>query len=124
MDRYFIPKESALIFLIAYGLSFIIQKLPQQKSRSIPIWGTLGISIMLVLISSKRAAFGLSKDTNYHHSLIIEESYPKSEQPITLEGDPKYFPNAYLGKYKFIFDLKNSEFKETYSKFSKKINID
>jgi len=123
VDRYFIPKEAALIFLVAYGLSFILQKLPQQKSRSIPIWGTLGISIMLVLISSKREAFGLNKDTNYYHSLIIDESYPKSEQPIILEGDPKYFPNAYLGKNQYVFDLKNSKLKETYSKFSKKIQL-
>jgi len=124
VDRYFIPKEAALIFLVGFGLSFIFQKLTQQKFKSIFVLGTFGLSLVLILISTKRAAFGLNKETNYHHSLIIKESYPNSEQPIILEGDPKYFPNAYLGKYKFIFDLKNSEFKETYSKFSKKINID
>jgi hypothetical protein len=124
VDRYFIPKEVAVIVLVAYGLSFILQKLSRLKFKSILISSTFALSLVLILISTKRAAFGLNKETNYHHSLIIKESYPNSEQPIILEGDPKYFPNAYLGKYKFIFDLKNSEFKETYSKFSKKINID
>jgi hypothetical protein len=123
VDRYFIPKESALIFLVAYGLSFIYQKLPQQKFKSIHVSSTFGLSLVLILISTKRAAFGLNKDTNYHHSLIIKESYPNSKQPIILGGDPKYFPNAYLGKNEFVFELKNSEFKEIYSKFSKKIQI-
>ena len=122
-DRYFIPKEAALMFLVGFGLSFHFQKLTRKKFKSIPILGTFGLSLVLILISTKRAAFGLNKDTNYHHSLIIKESYPTSEQPIILEGDPKYFPNAYLGKNEFVFDLKNSEFKETYLKFSKKINI-
>ena len=74
-------------------------------------------------MSTKRAAFGLNKETNYHHSLIIKESYPPSEQPIILEGDPKYFPNAYLGRYQCVLDLKNSKFKDTYSKFSKRIQL-
>ena len=123
VDRYFIPKEVAVIVLVAYGLSFILQKLSQQKFKSILISSTFALSLVLIPISTKRAAFGLNKDTNYHHSLIIDESYPNSEQPIILEGDPKYFPNAYLGKYKIVFGLKNSEFKEIYSNFSNKIQI-
>lgn len=123
VDRYFIPKEVAVIVVVAYGLSFIFQKLSQLKFKSILISSTFALSLVLILISTKRAAFGLSKDTNYHHSLIIGESYPNSEQPIILEGDPKYFPNAYLGKYKIVFELKNSEFKEIYSNFSKRIQL-
>ena len=123
VDRYFIPKESALIFLSAFGLSFILQKLPQQKFQSIFLSSASGLCLVLILISPKRAAFGLNKETNYHHSLIIEESYPISKHPIILEGDPNYFPNAYLGKYNFVLGLKNSEFKEIYSKFSNKIQL-
>ena len=123
VDRYFIPKESALVFLFAYGLSFVLQQLPHQKSKGIHISSTFGFSLVLCLLSIKRAAFGLNKETNYHHSLIIEKIHPNSEQPMMLEGDPRYFPNAYLGKYKFVFGLKNSEFKEIYSKFSKRIQI-
>jgi len=123
VDRYFIPKEVAVIVLVAYGLSFIFQKLSQLKFKSILISSAFALSLVLILISNKRAAFGLSKDTNYHHSLIIDASYPNSEQPIILEGDPTYFPNAYLGRYQCVLDLKNSKFKKTYSKFSEKIQI-
>ena len=65
---------------------------------SIPTLGTFTLSVVLVLVSTKKFTFGLNKHTNYHHSLIIEESYPTSTQPIILEGDPKYFPNAYLNR--------------------------
>ena len=122
VDRYFIPKEAALIFLVGYGISFIFQKFPQQKSESIPMLGTLALAIMLLLMSTKRAAFGLNKVTNYHHSLIIEELYPKSEQPIILEGDPKYFPNAYLNRNKYFLLIKKRDLIKTYNQFSKKLN--
>ena len=123
VDRYFIPKEAALIFLVGFGLSFIFQKLTQQKFKSIFVLGTFGLSLVLILISTKRAAFGLNKDTNYHHSLIIKESYPKSEQPIILEGDPKYFPNAYLNRNEYILLIEDKDLVKVYGQFSKKINF-
>lgn len=123
VDRYFIPKESALIFIAAYGFSLIFQKLAIIESKSIPMLGTFVLSVVLVLVSTKRDAFGLKKDTNYHHSLIIEETYPTSKQPIILEEDPRYFPNAYLGKNKFLFDVGNDRLIEVYQRFSSKIKI-
>ena len=123
VDRYFIPKESALILLVAYGFNFISRKLPQQKTLHVPILGTLTLSIILFLISTKRAAFGLNEDTNYHHSLIVEESYPTSKQPIILEGDPKYFPNAYLGKYECLLAMENKSLIGIYNRFSTKIKF-
>jgi hypothetical protein len=123
VDRYFIPKEAAIIFLVGFGLSFIFQKLTQQKFKSIFVLGTFGLSLVLILTSTKRAAFGLNKYTNYHHSLIIEETYPESEQPIILEGDPKYFPNAYLGRNNYIFVLKERDLIKVYNQFSDKINF-
>jgi hypothetical protein len=123
VDRYFIPKEAALILLVAYGVNFIVQKLTRKEFKSTLMLGTLALAVMLLLISTKRSAFGLNKDTNYHYSLIFEESYPPSESPIILEGDPTYFPNAYLGRYQYVLDLKNSKFKDTYSKFSKRIQL-
>ena len=123
VDRYFIPKESSIIFLIAYGFSFLLQKLSLQNSKVIPILGILTIAIMLFLINTKRAAFGLNKDTNYHHSLIIEDSYPKAKQPIILERDPEYFPNAYLDRNEYFLLIKNEDLIKTYHQFSKKINL-
>ena len=123
VDRYFIPKEVAIIFLVGFGLSFIFQKLTQQKFKSFPMLGNLALAITLLLISTKRSAFGLNKDTNYHHSLIIEETYPESEQPITLDEDPEYFPNAYLGKNEYLFALENDRLIEVYQRFSPKIQF-
>ena len=124
VDRYFIPKESALIFLVAYGFSLIFEKLPRKKiSMSISILGTFILSVVLVLVSTKREAFGLNNDTNYHHSLIIEESYPTSKQPIMLEGDPKYFPNAYLSRNEYFLLVKDEDLIKTYNQFSRKIKL-
>jgi uncharacterized membrane protein len=47
VDRYFIPKEAALILLVAHGFNLIFQKLPQQKPLSVVTLGTLTLSIML-----------------------------------------------------------------------------
>ena len=123
VDRYFIPKESALILVVGFGLSLIFQKLPQQKSESFPLLSMLGLSLVLILIGTKRAVFGLNKDINYHHSLIIKESYPPTKQPIIIEGDPKYFPNAYLGNNQYLFAIKNDTLGKLYNKFSCKIEI-
>ena len=123
VDRYFIPKESALIFLVAYGFNLIFQKLPKNESMSLSIFGTFALSLVLILISTKRAAFGLNKDTNYHHSLIIGESYPTSKQPIILEGDPKYFPNAYLNRNEYFLVVKDEDLIKIYNQFSRKINL-
>ncbi len=123
VDRYFIPKESALIFLVACGLGCIVQELTQEEFKCIPMLGTLALAIILLLMSTKRSAFGLNQDTNYHHSLIIEEAYPESEQPITLDGDPEYFPNAYLGKNEYLFALENDRLIEVYQRFSSKIQF-
>ena len=122
VDRYFIPKEAALIFLITYVFKFILQELPMKKSENIHILGTLGFSVFLILIGTKRVAFGLNKNTNYHHSLIIEETYPKSEQPINLKGDPKYFPNAYLAKNKYVMII-SGDLINLYQVFNKNLRL-
>jgi len=123
VDRYFIPKEAAVMVLVAYGLSFIFQKLAQQKFKSIFVLSTFGLSLVLILTSTKRAAFGLNKETNYHHSLIIKESYPNSEQPIILEGDPKYFPNAYINRNVCLLLIEDKDLIKTYKQFSDKIKF-
>jgi len=123
VDRYFIPKEVAVIVLVAYGLSFIFQKLSQQKFKSIPLLSALGLSLVLILMSTKRTAFGLDKNTNFHHSLIIEETYAESEQTIIIDREPIYFPNAYKNSSDFIFLIKDDQKKELYIQFSKRLNI-
>ena len=83
----------------------------------------MGFSLGLLLVSTKRGDFGLDKDTNYHHSLIIEETYPESEQPVIIEGDPVYFPNAYLNRNDYFFKVENFELKQIYKRFSGKIKF-
>ena len=121
VDRYFIPKEAAIIFLFSYACSVILSKLPQQNSKDILTSSTFALCLLLIIINVKRAAFGLDKDTNYHHSLIIKETYPNSEQPIIVEGDPKYFPNAYLGNSTINLWVIDSARAKTYKDFQKKI---
>lgn len=123
VDRYFIPKESALIFLIAYGFKLIFQKLPKYESISISILGTFALSLVLILISTKRAAFGLNKDTNYHHSLIIRDKNLDNSKAITLTGDPLYFPNAYLRSSNFELHIDEINLRELYKRFSTKIKF-
>ena len=122
VDRYFIPKESALIFLVAKGFNLIFQKLP-NNSDHIQLLGTLTLSFILILMSTKRSAFGLNMDTNYHHSLIIKNSISKSERPIIIKDDPNFFPNAYLRHHKVVFQVENLETENLYKQFSKRIKI-
>ena len=85
--------------------------------------GTFVLSVILILISTKRHAFGLNKDTNYHHSLIIEESYLTSKQPIILEGDPKYFPNAYLNRNEYFLLIEDENLTKDTINFPSKIKL-
>ena len=55
--------------------------------------------------------------------LIIEESLPHKDEPIILKGDPSYFPNAYLGKNKYTFLIKDKNRAKCYRKFSSKLKI-
>ena len=123
VDRYFIPKEVAVIVLSAWMVSILLTAIPKISSANIVKYTTTCICSALILVSTKRASFGLRKETNYHHSLIIEDSLPLENQPIVLRGDPSYFPNAYLGKNDYIFYLQNNSLNKTYKSFSKKIKL-
>jgi hypothetical protein len=115
--------EASVVFLVGFILSFIIRKLHQQTSKSVTMFITLALSVIIVLISSKRASFGLKKDTNYHHSLIIEETYHASEKPIILEGDHIFFPNAYLTNDEYILLVDDTKLHMRYKSFSNKLKI-
>ena len=123
VERYFIPKEVAITFLVACGLRYIFQKLPKQNCQCVTLLSTFTTAIILILVGTRRGVFRLNKDTCYHHSLIIEKSYPYSEQPIIIEYEPKYFPNAYLGKYECLYNIENESLIEVYKRFSTKIKF-
>ena len=123
VDRYFIPKEVAVIILTTWLLDIIIIRTLKPSSTNIVKYITVCICIAFIVVTTKRTSFGLRKETNYHHSLIIEESLPHKDEPIILKGDPSYFPNAYLGKNKYTFLIKDKNRAKCYRKFSSKLNI-
>ena len=123
VDRYLIPKEIGIIFLMAWFLQIISQdKLPLKSTILITTCTTL-FSIICILINTKRIAFGLRKETNYHHSLILDKNILYGQHRIVLNDDPTYFPNEYLNREKFAFEIKDKKTKQIYKTFSKKINI-
>ena len=122
VDRYFIPKETATIFLIAFLIYMLIKYIPTFRS-SFPLMITILVGIFFIVANFKRSSFGLNKNTDYHHSLIINESYPKINQPITIEGDHKFFPNAYLNRNEYLFLVRDKDLQNKYKQFSKKINL-
>lgn len=123
VDRYFIPKEAAVVLVLAWFFNHIIKRFPKVKSYNLIRISTSIICVFTILVYTKRASFALNKNTNYHHSLIIKKSYPYSEQPIIIEGDPKYFPNAYLGKNEYIFTYEPACILDIYKRFSAKIKF-
>jgi hypothetical protein len=123
VDRYFIPKEVAVIILTTWLLHIIIIRILKPSSTNIVKYSTVCICIAFIVVTTKRTSFGLRKETNYHHSLIIEESLPHKDEHIILKGDPSYFPNAYLGKNKYIFLIKDKKRANCYRKFSSKLKI-
>ena len=123
VDRYFIPKEVSMIFIVAYGYHLFCQKLSLKTTIAATIISTYGILIFINLINTKRSAFGLNKNTNYHHSLIIPESTLRLMKPFVLEDEPVYFPNAYKNRNDYLFLVKDEQKKRLYIQFSKRLNI-
>ena len=123
VSRYFIPKEVAIIFILAWVIKLILPHFSKRFASYILSIPSLTICILLLLVNFKRSSFALSQDFNYHHSLIIKKSLPTGQQPIVIEGDPKFFPNAYLGKNEYILLIKNEEAANIYKKFSPKLRI-
>ena len=98
-DRYFIPKEAAVMVLISYFLHRVIPIFDVSKSsicsRVLPLGGTLLVCISLLLLSSKRTLFGFDPSRDYHHKLLLNEATCKNPLPKLYAGDHLFFPNHY-----------------------------
>ena len=123
VDRYFITKEIAVIILVAYFSKLLFARHLKSQLSHFPLMITLFICVICITLNYKRSAYGLRKETNYHHSLIIKNSIPKSEKPIIIKDDPNFFPNAYLGHHKVVFQAESLEKENLYKQFSKRIKI-
>lgn len=122
-DRYFIPKEAALMALSA----FVFARFPLLQSNSRRTLFPVGIYIILgvgmLTISSKRHLFGLQPSRNYYHWLIAEDKIFQEDIPIVFSGDPSFFPNSFLFSGQSYFLIDDKEQNILYKKFSKKIRV-
>lgn len=123
VDRYFFPKEVAVIVIVAFFISYICQNFSDIKSTKLILTSSILLCLIFISINYKRAAFGLKKEINYHHSLIFSDEELHTETNIILKDDPNYFPNAYLNGSKFVFDLNDKNLTKIYNDFSSKIKI-
>ena len=98
-DRYFIPKEAAVMVLISYFFHRIIPMFGTSKSslssRVLPLGGTFLVCISLLLLSSKRTLFGFDPSRDYHHKLLSNEAICNNPLPKLYSGDHLFFPNHY-----------------------------
>ena len=122
-DRYFIPMEAAIIFLISLFFKFLLSFVPESSNSSITTTIIVIFSIMLLILNYNRNEFSLRKEINYHHSLLLNPKLNNAKNPIFFRDDPSFFPNAYTGKYNCVFLVENHQICELYKSFSKRIDV-
>jgi hypothetical protein len=126
-DRYFIPKEASLIVIIAFFMSFLINKMKNTfkvfKNSLLPIGGTLILALAIFSLSVKRSLFAIKPERNFYHWLLVNDKIPKSNLPFVFVGDPLFFPNTYQMPEKSFFLLNDSKLVEIYKKFSNKLHV-
>jgi hypothetical protein len=129
-DRYFIPKEAAVMVLISYFFHRIIPMFGTSKSslssRVLSLGGTVLVCISLFLLSSKRMLFGFDPSRDYHHWLMVDESIMHSCEPKIYSGDHLYFPNL-LGapskaKAESYLLLQNNNLGSVYTSYSNAVS--
>ena len=98
-DRYFIPKEAAVMVLISYFSHKITPMFCTSKSslssRVLPLGGTFLVCISLLLLSSKRMLFGFDPSRDYHHKLLLSEAIYQNPLTKLCSEDHLFFPNHY-----------------------------
>ena len=126
-DRYFIPKEAAVMILISFLLQRFIPKVNKFDSyliiKVLPLGGTLLLSISLLLLSSKRILFGLDSSLDYHHKLLSGKEIVNNPVPKLYSGDHLFFPNNYLSESNSDLRLiiNNEKLSEIYRRFNSSI---
>lgn len=98
-DRYFIPKEAAVMVLSSFFLQRFIPKVNKFDSslirKTLPLGTTFLLCIMLLMLSSKRMLFGFNPSIDYHSKLLIGKSLLESSRKKLYVGDHLFFPNYY-----------------------------
>ena len=122
VDRYFIPKEVALIVIVALFLKSLYEK-SNIKCTNITYFSTTCMCIFLVGIQVKRFSYMLNPTHNYHSKLIIKDKKQVSAETYNFSNDPSYFPNEYIGEINCTLVLKNETSLNCYQNFSKRIHV-
>ena len=126
-DRYFMPKETAIIVITAFLINLLINKVKNTfkigKNSLLPIGGTLILALAIFSLSVKRSLFAIKPERNYYHWLLVNDKIPNSNLPLVFVGDPLFFPNAYQLPQNSFFLLNDSNLTEVYKKLSNKINV-
>ena len=118
-DRYFIPKDGALMILLSLWIYRIAKTSFSGSKVSIPLmiyfclFGTA-----LFALKVKRAHFSLSPSISYHQNLLLEGSEIDEAIGIYYQGDHLFFPNNYIHKSKKNRLLVDEPTYSTYESFN------
>ena len=122
VDRYFIPKEVAIIVIVASSLKSLYEK-SNIKCTNFVYIPTTCICIFLVGIQVKRFSYMLNPTHNYHSKLIINDKMQVRAETYNFNDDPTYFPNQYIGEINCKLVLMNENLLNCYQNFSKRIHV-
>lgn len=126
-DRYFIPKEAAVMILVSYFFYRIIPTIGLSKLSTRPILFTLGgtflFCVCLTLLISKRKLYGFDPSLNYYSRLLSSERIINTNSPKIYSGDHLFFPNKYSNKSTTDIRLRvqNEKLVEVYKQFNPSI---
>lgn len=122
VERYFIPKEAALIILLAWLFKklFVFNNAKHLNCSCIAV---AFICLLYTGINVKRFAYSLNPEHNYHHKLLVGDYKNTLTELRIFKDDASYFPNNYLNNGANILELDNKELLIYYQNFSKNIHV-
>jgi hypothetical protein len=127
-ERYFVPKEAALIFLVCFVCKRIVPISSKNGSdikiaASAPVWAVLILCITLLFAHSRRSSFSYDEGINYHQGHLARKELVDLGLPVIFYGDPVFFPNAYTNPDISHSWIKNDKLHTAYSQYSAKLNL-
>jgi hypothetical protein len=127
-ERYFIPKDGALIFLVCFVCNKIIHMSSQNALKCkitspIPVLSALVLSLTLLYIQLRRNAFAHEESRNYHYWLLANNDLLDRGYPIVFCGDPLFFPNTYIHPDKSYFLVNSHRMYNIYSQYSPQLKL-
>ena len=127
-DRYFIPKDAALIFMVCFACNKIvpINKGNGLKSKVVaraPALAVLTLCLALLFVHHRRSSFSYDESRNYHYWLLSHNELINFGIPVVLCGDPAFFPNSYTKPDSSYFWVNDDILYRLYSQYSSKLKL-